>query len=53
MPEIRTGVEFLQFFSTTRGLNMRSFLSVVVKLYSYKDSDVENLCKFEYFYDSI
>ena len=30
---------------------MGSFLIIVVKLYSYKDSDVGNLQKFEYFYE--
>ena len=30
---------------------MGSFLIIVVKLHSYKDSDVRNLRKFEYFYD--
>ena len=31
---------------------MVSFLHIVVKLYNYKDSDVGNLRKLEYFYDS-
>ena len=30
---------------------MGSFLSIVVKLYSYKDSDVGNLRKTKYFHD--
>ena len=32
-------------------LDMGSFLTIVVKLYSYIDSDVRNLRKYEYFHD--
>ena len=34
-------------------LDMRSFLIIVVKLYSYKDSDVGNLQTFKYFRDYV
>ena len=51
MPGICTGAVFLRLFSNTRGLNMGSFLIIVVKLSIYKDGDVGNLRKFEYFYD--
>ena len=30
---------------------MGSFMIIVVKLYNYKDSDVRNLRKSEYFYE--
>ena len=48
MPGIRTCLVLLSFLSTARGLNMGSFLSIVLKLYSYKDGDFGNQRKFEY-----
>ena len=51
MPKIHTGPVLFSFLSTTRVLNVGSFLLIVLKLYSYKDGDVGNLRKFEYFYD--
>ena len=39
------------FPSTTRKLNMRSFLPIDVNLYRHKDGDVVNIRKFEYFND--
>ena len=49
MSGIRTGPVLLSFLSITRELNMGSFLLIVVKLSSYKDDDVGNLRKFEFF----
>ena len=51
MTEIRTSTVLFKLLWTGEGVNMGSFLTMVVKLYSYKDSDVVNLRKFEYFYD--
>ena len=48
MPGISTGAVLLSPPSTARGFNMESILIIVVKLSSYKDGDVGNLCKFEY-----
>ena len=45
------GAVFLRFLWNTRGLNIWSFLIIVVKSYSYKYGDVRNLGKFEYLYD--
>ena len=49
MPEICTGPVLSSFLWTGKGLNMGSLLLIVVNLYSYKDSDVRNLHKFEFF----
>ena len=53
MTEIGTGTLLLSFLSITRVLNMGSFLPIDVNLYRYKDGNVGNLRKFEYFYDYI
>ena len=47
MTRISIGFVLLKFLSTTRVLNMGSFLIIVVKLSSYKDGDVGNLRKSE------
>ena len=51
MTEICTGPVLFNFLWIGNSLNICLFPLIVVKLYSYKDSDVENLRKFGYFYD--
>ena len=48
MPGIRTSAVLLRFLPTERGLDMGSFLIIVVKLYCYIDGNVRNLRKSEY-----
>ena len=48
---LNTAILFIIFMKISGFPNMGSFLNIVVKLFSYTDSEVGNLRKFEHFYE--